>query len=244
MMDWPRDLNDTHWGWRSEQQIERFGYGRWQSAPLWHIQEFKAVCTSKTRRLPTRWTLESDTLLEEDFTAPLLTTSLKSSEKDYVPEEEATASIRSSCHLHRGTCEVRRCWDSGRLNKLILSTSTSRTIPSPSSPLDCQQTDTFWSKKQFHSNHSMQFGTMIGRKRTTTVSWSQREKINLCFLCKEQGGWPPLNDLTNSLGTLCLMNHHPIWTNFESLSTSRPVISVMLTDCSQDIRIGMMQYHC
>ena len=31
--------------------------------------------------------------------------------------------------------------------KLILSTSTSRMIPSPSSPLDYQQTDTFWSKK-------------------------------------------------------------------------------------------------
>ena len=58
--------------------------------------------------------------MEEDFTALHLTTSPKSSEKDYVPEEEVTASIRSSCHSHRGTCEVRRCCDSRRIDQTDL----------------------------------------------------------------------------------------------------------------------------
>ncbi len=115
-------------------QIERYGFGLLQSEPLWHIREFKAVCTSKTARLPTRWTREWAILLEEDFTALHLRTSPKFSEKDYVPEEEESASIHSSCHSHHGTCEVNRCCDSKGLIKLISSTSTSHTNPSPSSP--------------------------------------------------------------------------------------------------------------
>ena len=60
--------------------------------------------------------------MEEDFTAPLLTTSPKIFREGLRPGGGVTASIRSSCHSHRGTCEVRRCCDSGRLIKLILST--------------------------------------------------------------------------------------------------------------------------
>ena len=45
------------------------------------------------------------------------------------------------------------------------------------------------------------------------------------------------------IGNMCLKNHHPIWTNFENSSISGPVTSVILTDCSMDIRIGMMQFH-
>ena len=240
-MDWPKDLNDARWGWRSAMQIERYGYGLLQSEPLWHIRESKAVCTSKTARLPTRWTQEWAILLEEDFTALHLRTSPKFSEKDYVPEEEETASIRSSCHSHRGTCEVKRCCDSRGLIKLILYTSTSRMNPSPSSPLEYQQTDTSWSKRQFLSTHLMLYGTMTGRKKSITVSWSQKEKTRLYFLCKEQRRLPPSNDLTSSLGTLFLMNLHPTWANCASSSTSRPVTSVILTEYFLDIRIGMMQ---
>ena len=240
-MDWPKDLNDVRWGWRSARQIERYGFGLLQSEPLWRIRESRAVYTSKTARLPTRWTQEWAILLGEDFTALHLRTSPKFSEKDYVPEEEETASIRSSCHSHRGTCEVKRCCDSKGLIKLISYTSTSRMNPSPSSPLEYQQTDTSWSKRQFLSTHLMQYGTTTGGKRSITVSWSRREKIRLYSLCKEQRRLPPSNCLTSSLGISSLMNLHPTWANCASSSTSRPVTSVILTDCSLDIRIGMMQ---
>ena len=61
------------------------------------------------------------------------------------------------------------------------------------------------------------------------------------FLCKGQRRLPPSNYLTSSLGISSPMNLHPTWANCASSSTSRPVTSVILTDCSLDIRIGMMQ---
>ena len=96
-------------------------------------------------------------------------------------------------------------------------------------------------KRQFLSTHLMQYGTTTGGKRSITVSWSRREKIRLYSLCKEQRRLPPSNCLTSSLGISSLMNLHPTWANCASSSTSRPVTSVILTDCSLDIRIGMMQ---
>ena len=242
-MDSPEDLNGRHWDWRSALQIVRFGFGQLQSELLWHIQEFKAVCTSKIAKLPTRWTQVWAILLEEDFTALHLRTSPKFSEKDYVLEEEETASTRSSCLSRLGTCGAKRCCDSKELIRLTLSTSTWHMNPSPSSPLVYQQTDTSWFNRQFLSIHLTQYGFMIGRMRSITVSWSQKEMNRLYFLCREQGRLPPSIDLTSSLGMSFRTNLPQTWVNSASSLTSRRVTSVILTGSSLDIETGMTRYH-
>ena len=96
-------------------------------------------------------------------------------------------------------------------------------------------------KRQFLSTHLMQYGTTTGGKRKYYRLMITKGKDQIVLSVQGAKKIATIELFDKLIGNVVLMNLHPTWANCASSSTSRPVTSVILTDCSLDIRIGMMQ---